>query len=335
MRRPTPWEDLTDDEIRRAVTLAAEQHAREGGTATSGTLLDLSEAVAAVRAEHALEKRRLFWQRVTILGAIVALLLVVDVGFALRHRAGAAPTATATAPIVAATAPLVVTLPPPGDERLSGIPVPADFPLHIHGYDSGDPTAITFVNRTDRPVNLEFFDSQERRRIWYPIQPDKSSIAYMMFNQPLLVTDEARRILGLYYPSGVPTIAEITGPAHYRSSADLHGYLVSEDAKTFPTQAQREERDTPGRSLPSPSPHGTTAGWMTILNMRREPVLIYEMNPNGSASYLETLPPGTVIAGGTSEGTGWEVMDSHRHVLGRYRTPPVDGVAVIMPAPEK
>jgi len=324
--------ELSPTEIERAIALAAkmrdedlDRSAKASAEKEVGDDLPyLSRAVSAVHRQHAFQQRK----RVRfILAAILAIAIVVKVGLYLQGRQIAPRTSTVTAPVSAIdNTPMNLTIPPPGDSLLSPIPIPNGFKLGIHSYSPGVATMITFVNKSNHPVTLAWIDFEGKLRPQHALKPGETYNQYLDFNQPMMAIDPSGA-KSLYYPSGRPTTAIITD-APAAQSREMHGYLASVPADQFPAQVARRPD---GSQAQEQSKYGIDNVWITFLNMRREPVTLYELNRDGSSSRIETLQPGTLLSGAGSENERWLVMAPHEKVIGRYNTPQVSGVAVIMP----
>lgn len=344
----TPFDKLSPQEIEKAISLATELHEKErlgrepGGetpeppslrATASDSLPFLAQAVQMVRTTRAETAEKGFQRSSLLLGGLILLLVVFDVAFVLPRLAPAPVVVPYTAAVPksesAATdnTPLVVTLPPPPVRILSGIPVPADYKLDITPYDSGWPTSITFVNQMKQAAYVENVGARGRNKTLCRLKPGESYRSYRQFGQPVIVRDTSKRILGLYYPTGFSMKADITGPSRVQRSADLKGYLPSVHQEEVTAQV-RTKPSEPGHSQ---SPTGITSVPIALLNMRRETVNLYNINPNGSASFIHAIIPGKVWLGYSQFNARSVVMDKRKKILGVYKSPPVASVAVLLP----
>jgi hypothetical protein len=196
----------------------------------------------------------------------------------------------------------------------------------MRSYQSGDYTAITFVNGRRRPIVVNWVDGPGARKKLFRLLPGQSHFSPTQFNQAMLVTEDSGRPIGLYYPEGIPTTAVVTEKSGTPDAGPPHGFLMSDDPSRVPSQVKVAS----GADLSS---EGLWPGWMSLLNLTAGPVSLYTVSPTGSSGFYATLTPGQLLSGGGQAGARYVVLDAHQHVIGLYETPPVDRVALILPRP--
>ena len=73
-------------------------------------------------------------------------------------------------------------------------------------------TRITFVNRSDQPIQTHWLDFDGKRKLYETVPPGKQVDQPTFVMHPWVVTDARGRAWGVYYPDAQPRTIEIRAP---------------------------------------------------------------------------------------------------------------------------
>lgn len=82
----------------------------------------------------------------------------------------------------------------------------------IRSLESKVPTALTLVNKSERPVKVYWLDFDGKRKLYETLRPGRRYESQTFVTHPWLVTDAKDRPWAIYLPDAQPRIVEVTRP---------------------------------------------------------------------------------------------------------------------------
>ncbi len=96
------------------------------------------------------------------------------------------------------TPPLREATQAPGTTEL--LPVSCDREAALRSLDTQLAATVTFINRTQRPVNVYWLDHSGKRVLYFKLKANETAVQETYITHPWVVTDSANQCVGIYLP---------------------------------------------------------------------------------------------------------------------------------------